>query len=144
MTATATAFERITAALRAHGCRPHIHGSYASARCPAHEDTTPSLAVYKKPGRAKVVDFAGCSDEVDVLPAIGMTVADLYDNPHAPRTAYQPDPRMQARIAARRSMTPSQRALEDLLQLPDLGERLCLAIARQRPEFYLAERERLW
>jgi hypothetical protein len=40
-------------------------------------------------------------------------------------------------------MTPSQRALDGLLQLPDLGERLCLGIARIRPELYIWEREQL-
>jgi hypothetical protein len=44
---------------------------------------------------------------------------------------------------ARRNMTPSQRAVDDLLQLPDLGERLCLGNARIRPELYTWEREQL-
>jgi hypothetical protein len=40
-------------------------------------------------------------------------------------------------------MTPAQRALDDLLQRRDLGERLCLAAARIRPEMYIWEREQL-
>jgi len=40
-------------------------------------------------------------------------------------------------------MTPSQRAVDDLLQLPDLGERLCLGNASIRPELYTWEREQL-
>jgi hypothetical protein len=71
-----------------------------------------------------------------------MTLADLYDERGTgPRTPYTPDPEIQARIDARRSMTPSQRALDDLLQFPDLGERLCLAAARIRPELYISDRE---
>jgi hypothetical protein len=41
-------------------------------------------------------------------------------------------------------MTPTQRAIDDLLQLPDIGERLCLGIARIRPELYIWGREQLW
>jgi hypothetical protein len=89
------------------------------------------------------VCFAGCFDALDVLPAIGMTLLDLYDNPHGQRTTYQPHPETQARVEARRSMTPPQRVLDDLSQLPDLGERLCLAAARIRPELYIWEREQL-
>jgi hypothetical protein len=77
------------------------------------------------------VCFAGCSDVLDVLPALGMTVADLYDEKsNGVRTTVRtvPDPQIQARIATRRAMTPSQRALDDLLQLPDLGERISRSI----------------
>jgi hypothetical protein len=35
-------------------------------------------------------------------------------------------------------------ALDRLLELPDLGERLCRSIAVVRPELYIAEREELW
>jgi hypothetical protein len=34
-------------------------------------------------------------------------------------------------------MTRLQRALDDLLHLPDIGERLCKGIGRHRPELYL-------
>jgi hypothetical protein len=61
----------------------------------------------------------------------------------SPRTAYELDPELRAHIEARRKMTLAQRALDDLLQLPDLGDRLCLAAARIRPEIYIWEREQL-
>jgi hypothetical protein len=140
-----TAYERILNKLREQGKKIRQGTSYSIAQCPSYDHRQTSLTVYNKPGKAKVVCFAGCSDPVDVLPALGMTVADLYDERRsAPRTAYQPDPEIQTRIAARRAMTPSQRATDDLLQLPDLGERLCLAAARIRPELYIWEREQLW
>jgi hypothetical protein len=101
------------------------------AQCPAHEDREASLAIYRKPGRIKIVCYAGCDDALDILPALGLTLSDLWDAPHGPRTPVQPDPELQARITARRSMTPIQRALDDLLHLPDLGERLCQCIAAQ-------------
>jgi hypothetical protein len=146
-TMTATAYERVLDQLRNQGKRVRESGKEARAQCPSHDSrraTSKPLAIYSKPDKAKVVCFVGCSDVLDVLPALGMTVADLYDDRRGgSRTAHKPDPEIQARIEARRSMTPSQRALDDLLQLPDLGERLCLGIARIRPELYLWEREQL-
>jgi hypothetical protein len=144
---TATAYERILDQLRDQGKRVRQGSKEARAQCPSHDSCRASslpLAIYSKPCKAKVVCFVGCSDALDVLPALGMTVADLYDDQrNGSRTAYQPDPEIQARIEARRSMTPSQRALDDLLRRPDLGERLCLGIARIRPELYIWEREQL-
>ena len=76
-----------------------------------------------------------------------MTVADLYD---VRRTGTWKcagkahDGALLVRIDARKNMTPSQKAVDDLLQLPDLGERICMGIARVRPELYVWERERLW
>jgi hypothetical protein len=140
---TATAYERILEKPRT-GQKVRQGTSYSVAQCPSYEHRQTSLTVHSKPGKAKVVCFAGCSDVLDVLPALGMTVADLYDDRRSgPRTAHQPDPEIQARIETRRSMTPSRRALDDLLQLSDIGERLCLGIARIRPELYIWEREQL-
>lgn len=48
------------------------------ARCPAHPDKHPSLAIRKlDDGRILVHDFAGCTVE-SVLSAAGLTFADLY------------------------------------------------------------------
>jgi hypothetical protein len=148
---TATAYERILDELRNQGKKIHQGSKEARAQCPGHDSRKASsrpLAIYSKPGKAKVVCFVGCSDVLDILPALGMTVADLYDERRNGKS-YGPDPELQAwinqraRSEARKSMTPSQRALDDLLQLPDLGERLCLAAARIRPELYIWEREQL-
>jgi hypothetical protein len=81
-------------------------------------------------------------DELDILPALDMGVADPYDEKRSGKRT-KPDPDLLFRIKRREGMTPSQKATDDLLQLPDLGERLCLAIARNRPELYIAEREQL-
>jgi hypothetical protein len=142
---TATAYERIIEKLREQGKKVRQGTSYSVAQCPSYDHRQTSLTIYSKPGKAKVVCFAGCNDALDVLPALGMTVVDLYDDRRGKlrMTSYAPDPKIMARIGARRAMTPSQRALDDLLQLPDLGERLCLAIARIRPELYIWEREQL-
>jgi hypothetical protein len=141
---SATAHERIVDKPHDLDLRPRSGGStQTTARCPSHDDREPSLAVYVKDGKAKVVCFAGCDDALDILPALEMTVADLYDEPRSSGN-YRPDPEQEARWEARKAMTsPVQLWVDNLLHLPDLGERLCLAIARMRPELYIWEREQL-
>ena len=57
-----------------------------SARCPAHDDRGPSLAIAEKDdGRILLHCFAGC-DVQDVLGAVGMTFCDLFP----PRAALFP------------------------------------------------------
>jgi hypothetical protein len=52
-----------------------------SARCPAHDDKGPSLSVRALPdGRALLHCFAGCQP-TEVLAAIGLTLADLFERP---------------------------------------------------------------
>lgn len=62
---------------RLHGVRevgPHRW----TARCPAHEDRSPSLSItVKADGKTLIHCHAGC-DTDDVLSAIGMTWKDLY------------------------------------------------------------------
>ena len=125
---SSAAYERIVDRLTELGKRCHEHGAYMAAQCPAHDDDHASLAVYQQPGRIKLVCFAGCSDVLDVLPALGMTLGDLWDAPGSPQAGYQPDPQVLARIEARRTMTPVQRAVDDILHLPDLGERISRSI----------------
>ena len=66
----------------------NTHGPNA----PASTTRRTSLTVYTKPGKASVVCFAGCDDALDILPALGMTVADLYDERRAGRGNIQPRP----------------------------------------------------
>jgi hypothetical protein len=122
-----SAKERFLAALDLHGFRYRDHGSWAQSQCPGHEDLEPSLTVYSKPGRIRVKCWAGCDDELDILPKLNLGWQDKYDQQRDKTRVrvVQPDPR----IARRRAMGPVQRALDDLLQLPDLGERLCRSIA---------------
>jgi hypothetical protein len=160
---TATAYERILDKLRDQGkrVRQGQSGKEARAQCPSHDSrrtTSLPLAVYSKSGKAKVVCFVGCSDLLDILPALGMTVADLYDEPKQRGSGSgmsyrevcrlagiktEAEQHLEARIEARRTMTPAQRGVDDLLQLPDLGERLSFGSARIRPELYIWEREQL-
>jgi hypothetical protein len=132
-TATTTAYQRILDVLREHGKRCREGAGQTMAQCPSHDDRQASLAIYRKPGRVKIICYAGCDDALDILPALGLTLSDLWDQPKAGQRVdqLQPDPAVQARIEARRNMTIVQRALDDLLQLPDLGERLARCIAVQ-------------
>jgi len=139
---SATAYERIVDKLHDLDLRVRTGYNSSVAQCPSHDDRQPSLAVYDKDGKAKIVCFAGCDDALDILPALDMTVADLYDERRIGKGAGL-DAEALARHKARKTMTPPQRAVDDLLQLPDLGERLCLGIARMRPELYIWEREQL-
>jgi hypothetical protein len=82
--------------------------------------------------------LAGCHDALDILPALNMTVSDLFDDPTAVRTTTALDPHIQARIEARRNMNAPQRQLDNLIHVPDIGTRLVLAIAQHRPELYIA------
>ena len=50
------------------------------ARCPAHDDRSPSLAITDDQGRVLMHCFAGCDPE-SVLDAIGLTFSDLYPEP---------------------------------------------------------------
>ena len=56
------------------------HGKYV-ARCPSHDDKSPSLAIKAYgDGRVLLHCFAGCDPE-SVLDAIGLKFSDLYPEP---------------------------------------------------------------
>jgi hypothetical protein len=51
------------------------------ARCPAHEDRSPSLSIRElDDGRVLLHDF-GCCSTTDVLAAIGLEMGDLFEKP---------------------------------------------------------------
>ena len=53
-----------------------------TARCPAHNDKTPSLAIASLPdGRILLKCFAGCGAS-DIVQVIGLTLADLFPDGH--------------------------------------------------------------
>ncbi len=61
-----------------------------AARCPAHDDSTPSLTVKALPdGRILMHDFGGCRTDA-VLGALGLAMTDLFPEPlhiHQPRVS---------------------------------------------------------
>ncbi len=50
------------------------------ARCPSHEDRSPSLSIREVDGRTLIHCFAGCSSG-DLLTAVGLRMTDLFDRP---------------------------------------------------------------
>lgn len=75
---TGSAFSRFADALISKGCGPRSRGGGLEARCPAHEDKSPSLSV--NPGDKGVVFkcHAGCTNE-QVVAALGLEMSDLFD-----------------------------------------------------------------
>ncbi|MGE5568911.1 MAG: CHC2 zinc finger domain-containing protein, partial [Rhodospirillales bacterium] len=53
----------MTAADIAHALRGRRSGAGWMARCPAHDDRSPSLAIHERDGRVLVHCFAGCGQE---------------------------------------------------------------------------------
>lgn len=50
------------------------------ARCPAHEDRSPSLSIREAEGKTLIHCFSGCSAP-DVLAAVGLQLSDLFPTP---------------------------------------------------------------
>ena len=77
-----TAYENILDALRSHGAVVNANGQQtAMAQCPAHNDRNPSLSIsVRRDGDGAVLNcHAGC-DMADVLKALNLTMADLFDD----------------------------------------------------------------
>ena len=69
---------RVLNALGDADCRPRRSGAGYSARCPAHEDSKPSLSVSEgEDGRVLLKCQAGCT-VADVMAALGLSMADLF------------------------------------------------------------------
>jgi len=82
------ALQTLIDALTDGGCDPRQSGGSWQARCPAHEDHSPSLSVRGIEGQALVHCHAGC-ETLDVLAAVNLTMSDLYDEPSG--TTYRYD-----------------------------------------------------
>jgi hypothetical protein len=78
-TGATTAYDRIITSLEGHGSRGRVNGTKAaSAQCPGHDDSSPSLSLRSVDGSVLVYCHAGCHVE-DVLAALNLGLADLYD-----------------------------------------------------------------
>ena len=58
------------------GCGERASAQYA-AKCPAHDDQSPSLAVRDLGDRILIHCFAGC-EPADIMSAVGLALADLF------------------------------------------------------------------
>jgi hypothetical protein len=77
MTSGAAA-DRVISALTGRGSAVRETNGQMMAQCPAHNDHNPSLSIRAVEGQVLIYCFAGCQTG-DVLAALGMTEADLYD-----------------------------------------------------------------
>ncbi|SNC71555.1 hypothetical protein SAMN05445756_1536 [Kytococcus aerolatus] len=86
---TDTAMQRIHDALEAGGWGPVKRGVGYRFRCPAHDGGDRNASLYPDHERARLKCFShGCHDE-DMLEAIGLGVADLFDNRRESRYEYR-------------------------------------------------------
>ncbi len=113
------------------------HGKYV-ARCPAHDDKSPSLSVTEKDdGVILIRCWAGCETE-DVLTAIGLRFSDLYPEPLNGEHSRKPI-RGQARFDARQVLEGISHEVMVVAVIADKyahlvdandDERLTLAVSR--------------
>jgi hypothetical protein len=73
---------------RLDSVRPRGTGRWV-ARCPVHQDTSPSLSIGEGVGRILIHCFASC-EPTDIVAALSLTMADLFSDvptPHGHRPA---------------------------------------------------------
>ena len=58
------------------GVRPTASAQYA-AKCPAHDDKSPSLSIRDLGDRVLIHCFAGCEPD-EIMDAVGLSLADLF------------------------------------------------------------------
>jgi 5S rRNA maturation endonuclease (ribonuclease M5) len=92
MDVSESAYQRLIHALDTHGSKIQRQSdSEAQAQCPAHTDKQPSLSLTEIDGMVLVYCHAGCDNQA-VTAALGLTMADLFDNPRGATYVY-PDGR---------------------------------------------------
>ncbi|WP_375504798.1 AAA family ATPase, partial [uncultured Jatrophihabitans sp.] len=74
-----------------------VRDGQVTAHCPAHDDPTPSLTITRVFGRVLIICRAGCPPE-SVVAALGMTMADLFDD----KRGVQYEPYADGRVVRRR------------------------------------------
>lgn len=80
---------------RLEGVRDRGHGRWV-AKCPAHQDKSPSLSVRElDDGTVLLHDFGGC-DPLSIVQAIGVEFADLFPARHIRRIEPSDRPRLSA------------------------------------------------
>jgi CHC2-type zinc finger protein len=83
-----------------------------TARCPAHEDRTPSLSVREgDDGRILVHCFAGCTAD-KITAALGLRLSDLYPGPPIDWSRFVPRTAQERQAAELRKLRRHVRALE--------------------------------
>lgn len=115
MTATRpTAYAAVLERLAERGCLPRGRDDQKMAKCPAHDDQRPSLAIGRgAEGRALVSCLAGCPLEA-VLAALDLSPVDLFDGP-SPTTS--PSPSRPEIVASYDYVDAAGRLLQQVVRL---------------------------
>ena len=111
-----SSLDRVYRALDEQGRQPKLRGTHIQARCPLHEDATPSLSVDWKSASGMTLlscHSSSCpaTDERDILEAIGLQVTDRFDAPLPDRPR---PPRPSAKSPRRASAAPGGNRLGPL------------------------------
>jgi replicative DNA helicase len=72
--------EFISVAENHSGYRAKKVGKEYSVRCPAHDDSTPSLNIREDGDKLLITCFAGCQTE-NIVSSLGLQMSDLFNNP---------------------------------------------------------------
>ena len=109
-----------------------------TARCPAHEDRSPSLSVRElDDGRVLIHDFAGCDVDA-ILDAIGLAVSELFPPQdravHAMKGTKRPWSAQQLLALAEREIRVATFVISDIVERRSVNrddiQRLVLATGR--------------
>lgn len=79
-----SAIQTFLSALTSRGYKPSENATGYTCRCPAHEDSNPSLSISDKQGRVLLHCHAGC-EVTAIVDALGLKLSDLFDRPEAPK-----------------------------------------------------------
>ncbi len=116
-----TAYQRLIDALHAASRRVNEHGhDRATAQCPAHDDGRPSLSLRAIDGQVLAYCFAGC-DTSDIVAALGLTMADLFDDPQGATYNY-PDGRIVQRTPTKRFSQSGNKTDRSLYHADRVGD----------------------
>lgn len=113
------AYTRLVEALRQRGGKVNANGDNASAQCPAHDDSTPSLGLRAIEGSVLVCCGAGCRTE-DIVASLGLTMSDLYDSPRGQSYVY-PDGRIVDRSPRKKFRQRGDTKGKSLFRVDKLG-----------------------
>jgi 5S rRNA maturation endonuclease (ribonuclease M5) len=85
-----SSYDRLLDALRAAGRIVKTNGAKTQAQCPAHDDTHPSMSIGpRRDGKGVVLKCGAGCETTDIVAALGLTMADLFDEPKL-RNAWHP------------------------------------------------------
>lgn len=133
-----TAYERIVDALRDAGSttKDTGHGK-TTAQCPAHDDSNPSLSVTAIEGQTLIYCHAGCQHD-DILAALHLTPADLYDNPKGPEYPYSDGRRVHKTPTKQFRQTGNTKG-KALYHIERIGEAATVAVVEGEKDVHAIE-----